>query len=119
MLAPDYPPGLRRLDQLDAGLAALLDAAAVDRVSVAGHSYGGLPAQAFLARHPERVTQLLLSSGGPGDLCRAWLLADDLARLLPQRLVKALLLRQLAGPAAARAPIRRTIAAGRPPRGTA
>jgi pimeloyl-ACP methyl ester carboxylesterase len=101
VLAPDYPPGLRRLDQLEAGLTALLDAAAVDRVSVAGQSYGGLPAQAFLARHPERVTQLLLSSSGPGDLNRAWVLADDLAialvRLLPQRLVKALLLRQLAG----------------------
>jgi pimeloyl-ACP methyl ester carboxylesterase len=101
VLAPDYPPGLRRLDQLEAGLSALLDAAAVDRVNLGGQSYGGLPAQAFLARHPERVTQLLLSSSGPGDFDRAWALADDLAialiRLLPQRLVKALLLRQLAG----------------------
>ena len=41
-------------------VAAVLDAARVDRVSVVGNSYGGLVALQLAARHPQRVERLVL-----------------------------------------------------------
>ena len=38
----------------------------LDRVNLLGHSWGGLLAQAYTARHPERVERLLLSSSSLG-----------------------------------------------------
>jgi 3-oxoadipate enol-lactonase len=44
-----------------------LDQAGVDRAVICGMSYGGLVAAAFAARHPERVTALVLASALPPD----------------------------------------------------
>jgi pimeloyl-ACP methyl ester carboxylesterase len=46
------------LDQLD----AVLERARVDRAVIAGVSYGGLIAREFAARHPQRVSALVLAS---------------------------------------------------------
>ncbi|HEX8850234.1 MAG TPA: alpha/beta fold hydrolase [Gemmatimonadaceae bacterium] len=45
---------------------AVLDAYALDRATVVGHSYGALVALAFAAAHPERVARLILADP-PGD----------------------------------------------------
>jgi pimeloyl-ACP methyl ester carboxylesterase len=42
-----------------------LDQAGVERAAICGMSYGGLIAAAFAARHPERVTALVLASALP------------------------------------------------------
>lgn len=51
--------------------------------------------QPFLARHPEAVDRLVLSSSGPADFGAAWLpveyLAIALVRLLPEQRVKRML----------------------------
>jgi 3-oxoadipate enol-lactonase len=49
--------------------AGLLDAIGWDRVKVIGVSFGGMVAQEFVLRHPDRVSRLVLactSPGGPG-----------------------------------------------------
>ena len=47
-------------------MRALLDAAAVDRAVIAGHSLGGFMSLAFHARYPERTRALILQGCGPG-----------------------------------------------------
>ena len=47
-----------------ADLVALLDAVRSERVVVAGHSMGGFVAAALAARHPDRVSRLVLADGG-------------------------------------------------------
>jgi pimeloyl-ACP methyl ester carboxylesterase len=98
VLAPDYPV-LRSFEQFDQGLSAILDTERIGRFHLAGQSYGGVLAQPFLARHPQAVDRLVLSSTGPADYGRAWLpveyLAIGLVRVLPERRVKRLLAGQL------------------------
>lgn len=45
-------------------LVALLDAAGCEQVVVSGHSMGGFLAVALAARHPDRVSRLVLVDGG-------------------------------------------------------
>lgn len=47
-------------------LAAMLDAQGMDRVHLLGHSIGGMVAQAFHHRHPQRVASLILSATSAG-----------------------------------------------------
>lgn len=62
-------------------LVAWLDAAGVARCTLVGHSIGGMIAQLFAARHPGRVTRLVLSAtsaafGNPdGDFQKGFLRA--------------------------------------------
>ena len=64
VIAPSWlrtPRGRRWSFEAAVGsLAATLDAAGIERVSVVGHSFGGALALAFAARHPERVRRLVL-----------------------------------------------------------
>lgn len=60
VIAPDYP-ALRRNADLADGIAALLDRVGVARAHVLGGSYGGLVAQHFVRRHPDRCRSLVLS----------------------------------------------------------
>lgn len=53
-------------DVVDDG-AAVLDAAGVDRAVVLGHSLGGVVAQRFALRHPERVIGLVSCDAPPSD----------------------------------------------------
>jgi (E)-2-((N-methylformamido)methylene)succinate hydrolase len=54
------PPGPYRLDDFVAQLDRLAGALALDRFDLAGFSMGGLVAEAFAARFPERVGRLAL-----------------------------------------------------------
>ena len=94
VIAPDYP-SRGGLEALVAGLAALLDAERVDRAHVVGGSFGGIAAQAFAWRHPERVASLVLSHAGAPRRMRAAGLAAALLELIPGRLLLALMRRRL------------------------
>jgi pimeloyl-ACP methyl ester carboxylesterase len=57
--------GAYTIEQLTADLAAFLDALALDQVTLGGHSIGAPPAYLFAARHPGRVTRLVLEDPAP------------------------------------------------------
>jgi pimeloyl-ACP methyl ester carboxylesterase len=96
LIAPDYAP-VKSIDEFFAAFDAILEAEHIGRFVLAGQSYGGLLAQAYLARCPQAVEQLVLSSSGPADYGGAWLLVEylaiGLARIVPEKTVK----RTLAG----------------------
>ena len=98
VIAPDYPP-VQTIDQFMAAFDAILQAEDVHAFALAGQSYGGMLAQAYLAHMPEAVERLILSSSGPADYGRAWLPVEyaciALVRLLPEKTVKNLLTRGL------------------------
>ncbi|MDP9988238.1 pimeloyl-ACP methyl ester carboxylesterase [Arthrobacter oryzae] len=100
VVAPDYPP-VKRFADFDDGVSAILRAEGIARCDVAGQSYGGLLAQAFLASHPERIGRLVLSSSGPADYGLLWVpaltVATFAARVLPKRWSASLLLAGLTG----------------------
>lgn len=60
IILPDYP-AVPKLYRVVDGLAALLDAEAVNRVYVVGGSFGGMLAQHFVRKFPGRVGALVLS----------------------------------------------------------
>jgi pimeloyl-ACP methyl ester carboxylesterase len=61
VIAPDYAHVSTAAQLLD-GLAGVLDAEGVRAAHVLGPSYGGLVAQCFVRRHPERVQTLILAN---------------------------------------------------------
>jgi len=66
ILAPDYPP-VESMEALCDGLAAILDAEAVKTADVLSGSFGGMIAQEFLRRYPERAAKVVLSTTTPPD----------------------------------------------------
>jgi 3-oxoadipate enol-lactonase len=66
-------------------LRDLLDELAVPRVDLIGHSYGGMVAQEFAARHPSRLRTLTLSGTSPafGKADGEWQRAFVRQRLAP------------------------------------
>lgn len=71
----------------------------IQTCTLGGQSYGGLLAQAYLAHRPGAVDQLILSSAGPANYGKSWLpieyAAIALARLLPEKAVKNMLIGRL------------------------
>lgn len=64
----DAPPGPYSASMMAADTVALLDALAIERAHILGHSMGGFIAQALALNYPERVDRLILAStsfGGP------------------------------------------------------
>jgi pimeloyl-ACP methyl ester carboxylesterase len=61
VIAPSYAYVSTAAELLD-GLAGVLDAEQVREANVLGPSYGGLVAQCFVRRHPERVRSLILAN---------------------------------------------------------
>ncbi len=95
LIAPDYPP-VQTIDEHMAAFDAILQAEQVDSLALAGQSYGGMLAQAYLAHCPHAVERLILSSSGPADYGLAWLPVEHiiiaLVRILPEKMVKRMLL---------------------------
>ncbi len=98
VLAPDYP-ALRTFEEFEQGLTAILRSEGIGRFHLVCQSYGGMLAQAYLARHPQAVDRLVLSSTGPADYSPLWRpaahLIIGLLRVLPERTVKTMLAGQL------------------------
>jgi len=94
VIAPDYPP-VQTIDEFITAFDAILQTEGIDTFALGGQSYGGMVAQAYLARRPKAVERLILSSTGPADYGKAWLPVESisiaLARLLPEKTVKNLL----------------------------
>ena len=61
----NYDGGAQGFDRYIDQIAHALDAAGLQRATICGVSFGGLVATAFVARHPERVTSLVLASALP------------------------------------------------------
>jgi deazaflavin-dependent oxidoreductase (nitroreductase family) len=61
VIAPSYASVSTAAQLLD-GLAGVLDAEGVSAAHVLGPSYGGIVAQCFVRRHPERVKTLILAN---------------------------------------------------------
>lgn len=61
VITPTYPR-VMQIDEMLAGIVAILDAEQAPSACVLGHSYGGILAQALIQRYPERVKRLALSS---------------------------------------------------------
>ncbi|MBM3471438.1 MAG: alpha/beta hydrolase [Armatimonadetes bacterium] len=99
VIAPDYPP-VQSIGELVAGLDTILRTECVTAFTLAGQSYGGLLAQAYLAHKDHAVDRLILSSTGPVNaIGKAWLpvlsIVVALARMLPEGSVKGLLAGEL------------------------
>jgi len=94
VISLDYPP-VQTIEAFLQAFDAILGAEGVERFTLGGQSYGGLLAQAYLARRGAAVERLILSSTGPAVFnrgARAGVgLATALARLLPEKRVKAML----------------------------
>jgi len=79
------PDGPYLMERLAADVAALLDALAVERVAIVGHSMGGYVALAFARMFTERVSRLALVASRlradtPKEAAARWALADRVER---------------------------------------
>jgi pimeloyl-ACP methyl ester carboxylesterase len=100
VVAPDYPP-VDTLNELVEGLVAILDAEEVGRAHLVSGSFGGMVAQHFVRRYPERVCSLVLSHTAAPEQSRSRVvfvraLVGTLG-LWPEWLVRALVRRRLRG----------------------
>jgi 3-oxoadipate enol-lactonase len=64
IITPDYA-AVDSMAALCDGLAEILDAEGITRAHVLSGSFGGMVAQAFVRRHPQRVDRLILSTTTP------------------------------------------------------
>jgi proline iminopeptidase len=63
----DLPAGRHHSPERDAeDIERLRAALGFERIALLGHSYGGYPALVYAARHPGRLTHLVISSSGHG-----------------------------------------------------
>jgi pimeloyl-ACP methyl ester carboxylesterase len=92
LLFVDYPV-VSGLDEMLSGLSAILGREGIARTALLGGSFGGLVAQSFLLRFPERVSLVVLSATGPPDPRRARTNERflRLLRFLPMGFVRSLL----------------------------
>lgn len=89
IIAPDYPP-LETIDALADGLAGVLSAEDVTQVNVLAGSFGGMLAQAFLRRHPERARKVVLSTttAPDPDTALRYQRQLTLARFVPEPILR-------------------------------
>ena len=99
VIAPSYPPSITTMNELVDGLAGVMDRAEVGKAHVLGGSYGGVVAQVFVRRHPDRTEKLVVSHAGCPDPERGRKIAGALRwlRLLPMGLLRAIVKKRLAG----------------------
>ncbi|HWM93754.1 MAG TPA: alpha/beta hydrolase [Thermoanaerobaculia bacterium] len=98
VIAPTYAPVLTMAELAD-GIAGILDREGIQKAAVSGGSYGGLVAQVFVRRHPERTERLILSHTSLPDADRArpmqWALR--LLRWMPEGLIRSIFRKRLLG----------------------
>jgi pimeloyl-ACP methyl ester carboxylesterase len=92
ILVPDYPAYATTFSEIVDGLAELLTGLNIERVHLVGGSYGGLLAQDFARRYPERVSKLVLSHSSLPRKSRARLLSwiTALVKIFPEPLIQAI-----------------------------
>jgi pimeloyl-ACP methyl ester carboxylesterase len=61
IISPTYP-GVTTMDQLVEGIAEIVKTEHVLSVDILGHSFGGMIAQCFVRKYPEKVSILILSN---------------------------------------------------------
>jgi len=90
ILVPDYPAQATTLSEIVDSLAELLTRLKIERVHLIGGSYGGLLAQDFVRRYPEKVSKLVLSHCSLPRRSRARLLGwiAVLVRIFPEALIR-------------------------------
>ncbi len=99
VIAPSYPPSITTMNELADGVVGVMDREAIPKAHVLGGSYGGVVAQVFVRRHPERTERLVVSHAGCPDPERGRKIAGALRwlRLLPMALLRAIVRKRLAG----------------------
>lgn len=70
LIVPDYPPVMTMAELTD-GLAAILTAEGIGATDILAGSMGGMVAQVFAHRYPDRVRKLILSTTTPPDPTQA------------------------------------------------
>lgn len=98
VIAPTYPP-VRSIEEWVEGLRAILDQEGVSRADLVGTSLGGMLAQCFVRRYPQRVSKLVLGDTTVPDPSygRKLKLVSRVVTLLPMPLLKLLALRSFSG----------------------
>jgi deazaflavin-dependent oxidoreductase (nitroreductase family) len=91
VIAPSYASVSTTAELLD-GLAGVLNAEGVSQAHVLGPSYGGIVAQCFVRRHPDRVKSLVLANTLVPPRRMVWLSKFFLAplRMVPVERLRAL-----------------------------
>jgi pimeloyl-ACP methyl ester carboxylesterase len=111
VIAPDYAP-VHSIGEVIRALDAILETEGLTNFTLAGQSYGGMLAQAYLAHQGMAVERLILTSTGPlSAIGKAWFpilnVVVALVRILPEKSVKKMLggelLKHVDVPAAERA----------------
>jgi pimeloyl-ACP methyl ester carboxylesterase len=98
VIAPTYAPVSTMAELVD-GIAGILDREGIRTAAVSGGSYGGMVAQAFVRRHPERTESLILSHTMLPDPSRVPALerGTRLMSWLPEGLLRWIYKKRLAG----------------------
>jgi len=97
VVAPSYPASVATMTGLVDGIAKLLEQLRIGKVEVIGSSYGGMVAQLFVRRHPDRADKVILSHTTTPDAARGRRIARALPwlRLLPMWALRPLVKRAL------------------------
>ena len=104
IIAVSYPP-VSKMELLIEGLDQILQAEGISHTNVLGYSFGGMLAQCFVRRHPNKVSRLILanttypSRAYAGHARRNLMLLTVLPWALIQRAALTRLLKLLAPPA--------------------
>jgi pimeloyl-ACP methyl ester carboxylesterase len=99
VVVPSYPAEASSMTGLSDGLAIILRQEGLRETAVAGGSYGGMLAQVLTHRHPELVSQLILSQTYPPVARRASSIDPGLRlfKTLPMFMVKRMLRQRMTG----------------------
>jgi pimeloyl-ACP methyl ester carboxylesterase len=96
IIYPAYPR-VRTLEDLADGVAAILRAEGIPRITVLGASFGGAVAQCLIRRHPDCIDRLILSNTGVPleHLVRGRKIANAVLSSLPWPVLRSLLARSI------------------------
>lgn len=97
ILCLGIPAGITRPDQLNCGMADVLNQLGLERCALLGHSMGGMAGLVFTLASPARVSSLVLSNTGIYLGARRKLipLASKCLGMLPPRLYRRLVVQQM------------------------